>query len=61
MAKLLQKLDDLLLLNDKELELWEELKAEISKLCSPPQVTANNNYIQKLIKAVADLIKNKIS
>jgi len=32
-AKLLQKLDDLLLLNGKELELWEELKAEAGKLC----------------------------
>jgi len=34
-AKLIQKLDDLLLLNSKELELWEELKAEAGKLCLP--------------------------
>ena len=52
-AKLLQKLDDLLLLNGKELELWEELKAETGKLCSPPQVMADNDHIQKLTEAVA--------
>jgi len=44
-AKLIQKLDNLLLLNGKELELWEELKAEASKLCLPPQVMANNDHI----------------
>ena len=44
-AKLIQKLDDLLLLNGKELKLWEELKAEASKLCLPLRVTANNNHI----------------
>jgi len=44
-AKLIQKLDNLLLLNGKELELWEELKAEASKLCLPPQVMADNDHI----------------
>ena len=32
MAKLLQKLDDLLLLNGKELELWE--KAKLASIAS---------------------------
>ena len=45
------------LLNGKELELWEELKAEAGKLCLPPRVTADNDHIQKLTEAVADLIK----
>ena len=50
-AKLLQKLDDLLLLNGKELELWEELKAETGKLCSPPQVTADDfHYAEELLR-----------
>ena len=57
MVKLLQKLNDLLLLNSKELEFWEELKAETSKLYLPPQVIVNNNYIQKLTEAAVDLIK----
>ena len=59
MAKLLQKLNNLLLLNGKELELWEELKAETSKLCSPLQVMADNDHIQKLTEAVVDLIKKQ--
>ena len=44
-AKLLQKLDDLLFLSGEERKLWEELKTEVRKLSLPPKVTADNDHI----------------
>ena len=58
---LLQKLDDLLLLNGAEpyREIWSELKVEIGKLHAPPQVAVDNALIQKLTEAVADLVNKQ--
>ena len=58
-VKLLQKLDDLLLLSGEERELWEELKVEVGKLSPTPKVTADNDHIQKLTEAVTDLINKQ--
>src|SRR2546421_12264428 len=60
-AMLLQKLDDLLLLNGAEpyREIWSELKMEIGKLHVPPQVTVDNALVQKLTEAVADLVNKQ--
>ena len=60
-ATLINKLDDLLLLNGAEpyRELWDELKAEINKLHTRAQTAIDNALVQKLTEAVTDLVKKQ--